>query len=233
MMRLNGLSHNIYSKYSILDIKKRMLYLGITDENEIFKFLNLRLITSILIFFVIIYFSNWGYILGPIVVILYYIFLPKLTIDARIKKRRKVLENDALYFFEILVLSLESGNNLFNAIVVTSNSIDSELSMEFQRMLYDTKYGKSFDEAILAMKDRIPSYTISNILLNIREANMFGNNIVSTLNNQLEYLRETKVLETKAEISKIPLKISIVSVVFFVPLLLLLILGPILLNYFS
>ena len=62
---------------------------------------------------------------------------------------------------------------------------------------------------------------------------MFGNNIISTLNNQLEYLRETKVLETKAYISKIPLKISVVSVVFFVPLLLLLILGPILLNYFS
>ena len=49
--------------------------------------------------------------------------------------------------------------------------------------------------------------------------------------NQINYLRETKILETRAYISKIPLKISVISVVFFIPLLLLLILGPVLINY--
>ena len=62
---------------------------------------------------------------------------------------------------------------------------------------------------------------------------MFGNNIIGTLNNQLDYLRESKILETKAYISKIPLKISVISVLFFIPLLLLLILGPVLINYLS
>ena len=83
------------------------------------------------------------------------------------------------------------------------------------------------------MKKKIPSDTINNILLNIRESNMFGNNIIGTLNNQLDYLREAKILETKAYISKIPLKISVISVCFFIPLLLLLILGPVLINYLS
>ena len=95
----------------------------------------------------------------------------------------------------------------------------------------DINYGKSFDEAITNMKERIPSDTINNILLNIRESNMFGNSIIGTLNNQLDYLRETKILETKAYISKIPVKISVISVVFFVPLLLLLILGPVLIEF--
>ena len=43
--------------------------------------------------------------------------------------------------------------------------------------------------------------------------------------------REKKLLETKAIINKMPLKISVVSVIFFIPLLLLLILGPVLINY--
>ena len=128
-------------------------------------------------------------------------------------------------------LSLESGNNLYNAIKVTSDNIDSELSEEFKKMMIDIEYGKSFDEAITNMKERIPSDTINNILLNIRESNMFGNSIIGTLNNQLDYLRESKILETKAYISKIPIKISVISVVFFIPLLLLLILGPVLINY--
>ena len=232
-MKIDEISKNIYSKYSKDDIKRRMILLGITNERDTYKFLNLRLISSILIFFMIIYLIDWGYILGPIFVILYYIFLPRLTIDVRINKRRKRLESDAMYFFEILALSLESGNNLYKAIMITSENIDSELSSEFKKMILDIKYGKSFDEAISSMRERIPSDTINNILLNIKEANLFGNNIIGTLNNQLDYLRESKIMETKAYISKIPLKISVVSVVFFIPLLLLLILGPVLISYFS
>lgn len=230
-MRAHEISKNIYSKYSLNDIENRLRLLGKDDKNEVLKFLNIRLITSILLFFVILYFVDWGYVLGPIFIALYYIFLPNITIDRKIKKRKTKLESEAMYFFEILALSLESGNNLYNAIKVTSDNIDSELSFEFKKMMVDINYGKSFDEAITNMKERIPSDTINNILLNIRESNMFGNSIIGTLNNQLDYLRESKILETKAYISKIPLKISVISVVFFIPLLLLLILGPVLIEF--
>ena len=230
-MKISEITKNIYSNYSLNDIQNRMKLLGKENEKDVLKFLNIRLLTSIIIFFVIIYFMDWGYILSPIIVVLYYIFLPNIVIDRKIKKRRAKLESEAMYFFEILALSLESGNNLYNAIKVTSDNIDSELSNEFKKMMIDIEYSKSFDEAINDMKDRIPSDTINNILLNIRESNMFGNSIIGTLNNQLDYLRETKILETKAYISKIPLKISVISVVFFIPLLLLLILGPLLINY--
>lgn len=230
-MKFSEISKNIYSNYSLNDIRNRMKLLGKDDEKEILKFLNIRLISSIFIFFMILYFADWGYILGPIIIVLYYIFLPNITIDHKIKKRKAKLESEAMYFFEILSLSLESGNNLYNAIKLTSDSVDSEISNEFKKMMIDINYSKSFDEAINDMKERIPSDTINNILLNIRESNMFGNSIIGTLNNQLDYLRETKILETKAYISKIPLKISVISVVFFIPLLLLLILGPVLINY--
>ena len=232
-MKIHEISKNIYSKYSLNDIATRMRLLGKSDKNEVLKFLNIRLITSILLFFMILYFMEWGYVLGPILILLYYIYLPTFTIDHKIKKRKEKLESEAMYFFEILALSLESGNNLYNAIKVTSDNIDSEISSEFKKMMVDIEYGKSFDEAITNMKERIPSDTINNILLNIRESNMFGNSIIGTLNNQLDYLRESKILETKAYISKIPLKISVLSVVFFIPLLLLLILGPVLINYLS
>ena len=230
-MKFSEISKSLYSNYSLNDIRNRMRLLGKEEEKDVLKFLNIRLFTSIIIFFMILYFLNWGYVLSPIIVVLYYIFLPNIVIDSKIKKRKAKLETEAMYFFEVLSLSLESGNNLYNAIKVTSDNIDSELSEEFKKMMIDIEYGKSFDEAITNMKERIPSDTINNILLNIRESNMFGNSIIGTLNNQLDYLRESKILETKAYISKIPIKISVISVVFFIPLLLLLILGPVLINY--
>ena len=49
--------------------------------------------------------------------------------------------------------------------------------------------------------------------------------------NQVDYLREKRIMEVKSKMSKIPTKISIISVFFFVPLILLIILGPAVLSY--
>jgi len=230
-MKELSVTEKIYSKYSLNDIEKRMILLGYNEKEKTLNFLNFRLLTSIAIFFVILYFVEWGYIFAPIIVFLYYYSLPKIVLDTKIERRRKRLENDAMYFFEVLALSIESGNNLYNAILVTSKNIDSELSYEFRKMMEEVDLGKSFMEALDSLKSRIPSDIINNILLNIKESSMFGNSILGTLNNQIDYLRETKLLEMRSYISKIPLKISVISVVFFIPLLLLLILGPVLIDY--
>jgi len=81
------------------------------------------------------------------------------------------------------------------------------------------------------MKKRIPSETINNILLNITQTNIFGNSIIDTMNQQIEFLREKQILEIKGAINKIPNKVSILSVVFVVPLILILVLGPFLIDF--
>ena len=159
----------------------------------------------------------------------YQLFFP-IVVDTKIEKRRKILEKDSLYFFEILVLSLEAGRNIKNAIEVTTMNIDSELSDEFKKVIKDVNFGKDLDTALEELKYRIPSDTVNNIILNIRQSNMFGNNIIETVYSQIAYIREKRLLETKAFISKIPIKISVVSVVFFIPLLLLLLLGPLIID---
>lgn len=227
------ITKKIYSKYSISDIEKRFRLLGDEDFNSVLKFLNMRLATSIVIFFVILYTNDLGYILSPIIVGLYYYLLPKIILDSKIKKRKNKLENEAMFFFEVLSLSVESGNNLHNAIMITSSSIDSDLSREFQKVMEEVSYGKSLNESLTRLKERIPSNIINNIILNISESVSFGNSIVDTLNNQVDYLRDKKILKTRAQIAKMPLKISIISVIFFIPLLLLLILGPVLIKYLS
>ena len=81
------------------------------------------------------------------------------------------------------------------------------------------------------MKNRIPSETINNIILNITQTDVFGNSILETMYNQIEFLRDKQILEIKGQINKIPNKISIISVLFIVPLILLLVLGPVLLQF--
>ena len=228
----NRIANLFYRDKTLNNINKKIKLLGTNNNYNAVTFMNIRIITSILVFFIVLYTFNIGYILAPIITYLYYIFLPNIYFNPKIKKRSKLLDNDAIYFFEILALSLESGNNLINAISITSKSIDSSISLEFREVIREVNYGKSLEEALDSMKQRIPSDIINNIILNIRESNIFGNNIIDTLYNQIDYIRERIILETRAYISKLPLKISIISVIFFIPLLLLIILGPVILRYF-
>ncbi len=114
---------------------------------------------------------------------------------------------------------------------MTSKNIDSELSLEFKKSLSEIRLGKSFPESMNKMKERIPSDTINNAILNIVQASVFGNNINESLNNQLDFLRDKRMLEIKSEIGRLPTKISILSVVFFIPIILLVILAPVLVEF--
>ena len=230
---INRIASLIYRDKTLKNIEKKIKLLGINNKYNEVTFMNIRVITSIFVFFMILYVIDFGYILAPVITYIYYQMLPNMYFNSKIKERSRKLDRDAMYFFEILALSLESGNNLTNALKVTSDSINSDLSFEIREALRQVNFGKSLDEALEEMKQRIPSDTVNNIILNIRESNLFGNNIIDTLYNQIDYIREKIVLENRAYISKLPLKISVISVIFFIPLLLLLILGPVILNYLS
>ena len=229
---INRIANFFYREKTLNAINKKIKLLGTKCKYDAITFMNIRIFSSILVFILVLVSFRLGYVLAPIVTYLYYLFLPNIYFDSKIKKRSKQLDYDALYFFEVLALSLESGNNLVNAINVSSKSINSDLSIEFKEVIREIEFGKSLDEALSSMKERIPSDTVNNIILNIKESSIFGNSIIDTLYNQIDYIREKIVLETRAYISKLPLKISIISVLFFVPLLLLLILGPVVLKYF-
>lgn len=227
------LSSKIYSTKTLKKVEEEVNLLGVDNTLDPINLLNIRLFTSLSIFFVLLYFLDFGYLIAPIVTFIFYVCFFPLTVGVRIKKREKVLEKDSQYFFEILALSLEAGRNIKTALEVTTASIDSSLSKEFKRVLKDVNFGKDLDEALEELKYRIPSDAVNNIILNIRQSNIFGNNIVETVYSQIDYIREKRVLEAKAYISKIPVKISVISVVFFIPLLLLLLLGPMIVELIS
>ena len=221
----------IYPKRTIDRVERKIKLLGVSNHHNLFAILNFRVIISLILFVIILIVSDIGYILAPVVAILFYYLSEKILLDYPIKKRAKKLEKEALFFFEILLLTLEAGRNLGHALNLTTANVDSELSLEFKKTLSEVKLGKSLNEALNDMKKRIPSEAINNAILNMVESNIFGNSIVVSLTNQIDFLNNKQMLDVKAEINKLPTKVSIVSVVFFVPIMLLIILAPVLVRY--
>lgn len=229
----NHIVSRIFRREEINKIENKILLLGDNVKYDAIGFLEFRILITILSFIVTFISKDTGYIYAPIVAIVVYYATYYLMITRPIKLRSQKLDREALQFFEILTLTLESGRNLESALEITVFNVESELSNEFKRALMEIKFGRSLREVLESMKKRIPSETINNIILNITQTNMFGNRILDTMYNQIDFLRDKQVLEIKGQINRIPNKISIISVVFIVPLILLLILGPLIINFLA
>lgn len=229
----NHIVNKIFRQSDINKIDEKITLLGDRAKFSATEFLNFRIIVTVLSFVLALVNTNPGYIYAPIVALVVYYGVYYLLITKPIKNRIQELDREALQFFEILTLTLESGRNLESSLEVTVFNVDSELSNEFKKALMEIKFGRSLMEALENMKKRIPSETINNIILNITQTNMFGNRILDTMYNQIDFLRDKQILEIKGQINKIPNKISIISVIFIVPLILLLILGPLIINFMT
>lgn len=224
--------NKIYPRSTIKRINKKIKLLG-DKKISLALFLNTRLFIIILGSVLLLIYTKFGYILAPIFAILFYGLFEKVVLDMPIEKRTKKLEKEALFFFEVFALTLEGGRSLKHALDLTVENIDSEIAEEFRKALTEVKLGKSLTESLNMMKTRIPSENINNALLNMIESNAFGNSIQESMYNQIDYLREKQLLDIKAHIAKLPTKVSIISVLFFVPIMMLIILAPVIISYIT
>ena len=221
---MKNLVNKIYTKETIARIKKKNKQFGVEHNYDVDLILGNHLIISIFIFIIALIDTT---LLKSILIVIAYFFLAEyFFFDYRLAKRRKKLEKQSTFFFQILSLTLESGNNLKNSIDLTCKNMDNELSREFKKAMDDMTLGKSLNESLDDLKTRIPSDTINNIILNLMESNIYGNNMIESLNRELDYISDKIILEAKGKINKMPIKISIVSVIFFIPLIILLLLSP-------
>lgn len=220
-----------YNKKYVDNTIKKVKLLGVDNGIDPYNLMINRLVTSVIIFCISIYVFANGYIMAPIITLIYYYLFTKISLTDKIKKRTITLEKEAMHFFEVLTLSLETGRNLISAIEVTISNVNGILSKEFKKTYDEISFGKSLTEALQSMQERIPSETINNMILSLTQANLYGNSIIENLYMQIDYLREKRKMEVKGRISKVPVLISVISVLFFIPLLLILILGPIFLEY--
>ena len=223
--------NRIYRENDIKKIDAKINQFGVSKKFTTEYFMNFRLFTSMIVFVVLFIFADFGALIAPVATVLWYILVGYFMIDKPLKKRERKLDNEAYYYFEVLTLALESGRNLENAIKMACKYIDSEISSEFKETIKQVNFGKSLTESLSVMSMRIPSLTINNIILNMEQSNLFGNSIIETMYNQLDFLKDKQIMDIKAQINKIPNKISIFSVLFFIPLILLIILGPVLIDF--
>lgn len=193
-------------------VRKKLRYLGIRLDSKVFYIM--RLISSIILFLILLFMVDYGYIVAPVCVVIYYILVEYIILDLGIKRRNIELEDDALDFIPIFLIALKNKRNVKSALIVSIELVDNTLSKEFKKALRSSRLGKSLDESLREIKENISSSVITNIIINIMEANRLGNNINDNVNMQLDYIRSKKRIKLLRKYKIIPLKLAILSICF-------------------
>ena len=201
-------------------LKKKIDYLGI--RLKVKPYIILRLISCILLFVVLLLTSKYGYIIAPVVTIIYYYLVEYVTLDLQIARRTSVLEDDALLYFPVFLLVFSGDKNVKSAIVKSTNIVENELTKEFVKAVDLMELGHSVDEGLSTLSSHIPSVFVSNIIVDIMEANRLGNNIQESINLQLELIKAKRNREIISDLKLIPLKLTLLSIFFVLIVLVLL-----------
>lgn len=222
----------IYRKKTIDKYRQKDIYLD-NKEDVSTKFLFFRIFNSILVFvasFILLYRHTS---ISLLITILFNYLCVYFKYDIKIKEKEKALESDANLFFEVLLITLKSGKNLPQALELTVNNVDNDLSNLFKTVIDETKYGKTLHEALIDFNNKISSDEIKNIITDLTESYVSGRDMIAYLSKDIELLNDKRIYSIKTYINKLPIKISVISVFLLIPIMLLLILSPVILEYFG
>lgn len=225
------INNKLHRQKTLEKIDTKIKLLGSNCKYNAIYFLNIRLVLSLIIFVIVLIKFKIGYIISPVMTIVFYNLIEVFIFNIPIKKRKRILENDALIFFPFVNIALKSSNNLLEALTIATNNINSLLSLEFKKAIDAINIGKDMKEALKTIKNYIPSTDINNIILCLIDASNYGNNIEEEINRQLDFLQEKRFINKKIEINKIPIKIMLIYLLIYVPLIIFIIFSPKIINH--
>ncbi len=186
---LNLSFKNRYS-YDELDgdeIRDDLLFNTLTNRISIKKirldssFVKPLLFLSILLFLIISYFFSFETGLLSILIVYIVIYFIKHFEDIQKKNKYLQISKELPFVLRHMATELRSGKGLNDTLISIVNSDYTILSGEFNRLIQEVKYGKSFDDALIDMGDRINSKGFRRVVFQIISANKVGANLSNSL----------------------------------------------------
>jgi len=151
---------------------------------------------------------------------------PTLWLKYRRRVRRTQILRDLPTVIDLLALSLDAGMGLDRAIGIICARSQSPLSAELQHVLSDIGLGVSRQEAFGRLSERVRSDDIRLLSSSIIQSEQLGSSLVSTVRNQARLLRVARRRNAETQALKAPVKMLLPMVLFILPTLFLVVLGP-------
>jgi len=157
-------------------------------------------------------------------------FYPDLRLNEKAKARKVEIGNQLPDALDQLTLLVDSGLDFQTAFVRVCRNSSGFLNDEFQRTLADLQLGITRKEAFEKLGERTGSPVLKNFARAMVLADLFGVPISNVLRSQAQDLRNARRARAEEEAQKVPTKITFPLVACLLPVILILLVGPSVMN---
>ncbi len=157
--------------------------------------------------------------------------LPKHVLKNRIATRTQETERHLPEMLEVIALCMRSGLSLDASISIYAKHFDTMLSREMESARRKWSSGlERRDEALKSLASTYDSVILSRVIDTIIRSVRFGSSMVASLENDASEARSAFRSAREERIAKAPVKMMIPTGVLILPAMLIMVLGPVLLE---
>ncbi len=165
-------------------------------------------------------------ILFTVVVTALGFYLPSLWLASKISRRQREVVKQLPDTLDLLTICVEAGLGLDQAIQRVVEKSDNELSRALGRFLHETRLGKPRREAFLSMADRLEVPDVTTFVAAVVQATDLGVSMARILRVQSEQMRIRRRQRAEQEAHRAPIKMVFPLVFLVFPSILIVLLGP-------
>jgi tight adherence protein C len=156
-------------------------------------------------------------------------FLPGLVVERQLAKRRREIENGLPDALDLIVVCIEAGSGIDQAIVKTSDELAltyPRLAEELRIVITEIRAGKPRIEAFKNLAQRTKVNDVRSLVAMLVQTDRFGTSVGQALRTHADVSRTKRRQRAEERAQKIGVKLVFPLVFFFFPALYVVILGP-------
>jgi tight adherence protein C len=131
---------------------------------------------------------------------------------------------------DLLTISVEAGLGFDAALQQVAKNTEGPLAAEFGRVLQEMQIGRGRSESLRGLGDRTHIAEIRGFVSAMVQADSFGIPIAQVLRVQASEIRTKRRQRAEEKAAKVPVKIMIPVILLILPCLLIVVMGPAVLN---
>jgi tight adherence protein C len=160
--------------------------------------------------------------------------MPGLALDHLVRRRQRRIRNGLPDALDLLIVCVEAGNGLDQAIVKASEELDvshPEVAGELRAINLETRAGKPRLEAFRNFADRTRVDDVRSLVSMLVQTDRFGTSVAQALRTFADVLRTKRRQRAEERAAKLGVKLVIPLVFFLFPALYVVTLGPAVIQY--
>ncbi len=156
-------------------------------------------------------------------------FLPRRYINTRIKNRKQEITNGFPDALDMMLVCVEAGQSLDQSIIRVSREIRAgypALAEELDIVAQEVKAGKDRVQVLRDMSERAGVPDVASFVTVLIQSATFGTSIAEALRVFSSEMRDKRVMRAEEKANTIPTKLTLGTMLFTVPPLMIILIGP-------